>query len=117
MGDVIQLFEKIAEGLSGGSVLLLLAVIRFVLLYELAKHFLPKFVSWCLSFFKGIVVAGRLGRSMETKIRGFVRNSADTNWVSSISSLAKYHSNVGLGKIFHPLCLHRTSSGSTARLE
>ncbi|MET0463511.1 MAG: sugar transferase [Chitinophagaceae bacterium] len=117
MNDIIKLFEKLFESWKGSKTSLIVAAVLAVLLYKLVEHFLPKIFSSLFKNLRNYFKSGSAALKAELRLRKYIITSANINWVGSIKSLAKYHTNIGLLKVFHPVTFQKRNTSSPGNLE
>jgi len=102
--EILELISKLTDKyptLRLPIVLLICALI--VLVWEVLKTLAPKAVSFLVGIIRKRYTSSRGRTAQEKAVREFTARMQTPNWLSCIRSIAKYHANVPLITIYHPL--------------
>ena len=104
MKEILELISKLADKYPNLRLpIVLLICVLIVLVWEVLKTLAPKAVSFLAGIIRKRYTSSRGRTAQEKAVRDFTARMQTPNWLSCIRSIAKYHANVPLITIYHPL--------------
>jgi lipopolysaccharide/colanic/teichoic acid biosynthesis glycosyltransferase/energy-coupling factor transporter ATP-binding protein EcfA2 len=99
--EVYEEIIKFIKGYSGTNIGLAIIAIISILAYKVLESVLPELVKSIASTCKLMYSKNRKFGLEGVKLRKFIANTANTNWIFTIKSLASLNLNIGLNEVFH----------------
>lgn len=78
-------------------------IIVIIFLWKIVEIILPKIIGGIINVIRQRYSSTRIRAALDTAIREFTVRMQTPNWLTCVRSLAKYHINVPLPSVYHPL--------------
>jgi lipopolysaccharide/colanic/teichoic acid biosynthesis glycosyltransferase/energy-coupling factor transporter ATP-binding protein EcfA2 len=99
--DIFQEIIKYIKGNAGTNVGLAIIAVIAILAYKVLESVLPDMVKSIAGSYRRMYSKNRKFGLEGVKLRKYIANTANTNWIFTIKSLASMNLNIGLNEVFH----------------